>query len=206
MMKNITPVKGMKFSKIEIEHLFKSWLMISVAFAIFMTRDKLFSMEFIAAIIVAGLTVGIAFIFHELGHKFVAQKFHCKAEYRANFPMLYLMIILSFLGIIFAAPGGVIIQGLITRKQYGKIASAGPLMNILLGVIFFSLIFVTGEGFLKQIVHYGFYINSFLALFNLIPFPAFDGNKILHWNKTAYYSMIIASFILVAFAWNLFKL
>jgi Zn-dependent protease len=35
------------------------------------------------------------------------------------------------------------------------------------------------------------YVNTFLGLFNLIPFAMFDGKKILAWNKVAY-SLLIA--------------
>jgi Zn-dependent protease len=37
----------------------------------------------------------------------------------------------------------------------------------------------------------------------LLPFGSFDGSKILHWNKTVFYIMIGASFILLALSQNL---
>jgi Zn-dependent protease len=204
MLKNVTPTKNMSFSKIEVEHLFKSWAAITVAFAIIMSQD-LFSLQFLYSLLISGVAVGFAFIVHELSHKFVAQKYHCTAEFRANFPMLGLMFVLAILfKVIFAAPGGVLIQrGYLTRKQYGKIALAGPLSNLILAVFFLLVAFVARPGIVDAIGVYGFMINSWLALFNLLPFGSFDGSKILHWNKTVFYIMIGASFILLALSQNL---
>ena len=134
MMKNVTPQK-IKFSVQEIDNLWKSWLAISAAFAIAMSHG-IFNSVFFINLIISTITVGLGFIAHELSHKFVAQKFRCFAEYRANFNMLFLAIGLSFFGIVFAAPGAVMIHGHISRKQYGLIALAGPLANIAIALIF----------------------------------------------------------------------
>lgn len=203
MMKNVTPVKQMSFSKIEIDHLFKSWAVISIAFATIMSNN-LFSLEFLYALLVSGIAVGFAFVIHELSHKYMAQKYHCKAEFRANFPMLGLMFVLALLfKVIFAAPGGVLIQrGYLTRKQYGKIALAGPFSNLVLALFFLLVSSITNPGIINAIGSYGFIINSWLALFNLLPFGSFDGSKVLHWNKKVYFVVIGISFILLAISQN----
>ena len=80
---------------------------------------------------------------HELAHKFVAQKYGCVAEFRAFDQMLMLALGLAVLiGVIFAAPGAVMISGMVTRKENGYISVAGPLTNYILGVIFLLLLFV----------------------------------------------------------------
>jgi Zn-dependent protease len=40
-------------------------------------------------------------------------------------------------------------------------------------------------------------INSWLALFNLVPFGNFDGVKVLRWNRTLYIAMVITAFTLM---------
>ena len=108
--------------------------------------------------------------------------------------MLLIAIATAFLGFIFAAPGGVMIQGYVDKKRYAQIAAAGPLMNILIAIVFLWLSFVSG---FELISSFGFAINSWLALFNLIPIFPFDGSKIIAGNKFLYFSLVIASVILL---------
>jgi len=109
---------------------------------------------------------------------------------------------MSFFGFIFAAPGAVMIQGYLTREKNGKISLAGPAINILLSLIFLGLFFLTITynitGILSNLSMYGALINSWLAVFNLIPVWNLDGKKVLDWNKKIYFvSMAIAITMLV---------
>ena len=71
--------------------------------------------------------VGPAFILHEIGHKIVAKKYGCWAEFRADPKGLRFGIMLSFfLGFLFMAPGAVMVSGLLKRRYNGYIAVAGP--------------------------------------------------------------------------------
>ena len=177
----------MNFSDTEIEHLIKAWIAISLAFAILLSGRDIFSSDFGLMLLVSGFTVGLGFVLHELGHKYVAQRYNCLAEFRAFNGMLVLAILMSFLGFIFAAPGAVMINGYVNREKNGKISAAGPIVNLGLAVIFIGLILV---GFVNMFTHYGLLINSWLATFNLIPFWNLDGKKILRWNKVVYFSML----------------
>lgn len=188
-MKNITP-KKITFSKVELEHLWKSWLVISLAFAVAMSIPFFISLELVTNFIVAGLTVGLGFLFHEMGHKFMAQRYQCYAEYRANFQMLFLALVVSFLGFVFAAPGAVVIDGYINRKQRGIISLAGPLINTILAALFLPLIFFVQTPLFYKIVLYGFNINIWIALFNMLPFGMFDGRKVIAWDKGIYFAVI----------------
>jgi len=175
------------FSEEELNDLLWAWAAITLAFAIVLTVRGA-GLGFTANLIVTGLTVGIAFLFHELGHKIVAQKYGCWAEFRKFTLGLILALAMSFMGFIIAAPGAVMISGFISREQNGKIAVAGPLVNIGLAILFFMTgIFlpqIIGElpVLLGQIVFYGFFINAWLALFNMIPFPPLDGSKVMAWS------------------------
>lgn len=177
----------LRTSRIEIRDLFKAWLAISIAFAIIITGLS-FTFYFLAAILISAITVGLGFLFHELAHKITAQHYGCFAEFRSFDTMLILAIIMSFFGFVLAAPGGVFIQGQVGIARNGRISAAGPLTNMVIAVIFLLLILLTP---LKTIAFYGFIINSWLALFNMLPFGNFDGIKILRWNKTIYALMII---------------
>jgi Zn-dependent protease len=154
----------------------------------------------------AAFSVGTGFIVHELGHKVVAQHYGCFAEFRANGFMLMLAIIMSFFGFLFAAPGAVMIHGPVGVRRNGKISMAGPLMNLILAVIFLSnLLIFPFTGFLQALFSYGFMINTWLCLFNLIPILNFDGKKILAWNKLVYGSIVAGALILLFVQSTLFS-
>ncbi len=61
------------------------------------------------------------------------------------------------------------------------VALAGPLTNVLLAMLFASLLKLSGgpQALAGKIFYLGAGINLFLALFNLIPIPPLDGSKIL---------------------------
>ena len=82
------------------------------------------------------IAVGPAFVLHEIGHKIIAKKNGCWAEFRADPKGLQFGVLISlFLGVLFMAPGAVMVAGLVTRRQNGHIAIAGPLVNLGLFVI-----------------------------------------------------------------------
>ncbi|MBI2650039.1 hypothetical protein HYX04_01860 [Candidatus Woesearchaeota archaeon] len=193
--------KQIKFANIstsgtELKDLLKAWIAISAAFAIVLSKS-VFSPDFYAKFVVASLTVGIGFLFHEMGHKIVAQKYGCFAEFRSFDNMLLLAIAMSFFGFIFAAPGAVMITGKVSKARSGRISAAGPAVNIVLALIFFALVLAKVPVPFRPVAYYGFMINSWLALFNMIPFWLFDGYKILKWSKLAYGVLAALAFALM---------
>jgi len=185
----------MKFfytSRTEIKHLLKAWLIISLAFAI-ASSGLSFKSDFLISFIVSALTVGIGFLFHELAHKIVAQKYECFAEFRANTQMLILALIISFTGFIFVAPGAVFIQGNINREKNGKVSAAGPLTNMILALLFMPFLF-TPSAIIHKIAEFGMIINIWIAIFNMLPFWNFDGMKVLMWSRKTYIAMLAAAF------------
>lgn len=191
-------------SKVELTHLCIAWIAISFAFANILRGADI---TYLQALILSAITVGTGFFLHELGHKVVAQKFGCFAEFRAFFTMLVFAVALSFTGFVFAAPGAVMITGRPGPKQNGLISLAGPLINLILAFIFMvALVFavlLNASTFFAIICAYGITINTWLALFNLLPFANFDGVKIYAWNKGIYFTAMgftIVLFILQRFS------
>jgi len=197
MMNKTIKIGKINTSKVELVDIAKAWLAISLAFAFVYSGaslfsggiDKIFSTGFLVMFLISLFTAGIGFLFHELAHKFVAQKYGCVAEFRAFDQMLYLAVGLAVaIGFIFAAPGAVMIHGQVTRKENGIISAAGPLTNFSLAMIFMGLMFYLPTwGFIFNI---GFFINLWLGLFNLIPFGHFDGLKIFRWQPSVWGAMV----------------
>ncbi|HLD72301.1 MAG TPA: metalloprotease [Candidatus Nanoarchaeia archaeon] len=185
-------------SKIELIDITKAWLAISLAFALVYSGAsllggdvvKIFSVNFLLIFLVSLFTAGLGFLLHELAHKFSAQHYGCTAEFRAFDQMLYLAVGLAALvGFIFAAPGAVMISGMVTRKENGIISLAGPLTNYVIALIFYGLNYLVPT--LGFIFLTGFTINLWLGLFNLIPFGNFDGIKIFHWSTPLWLGMVV---------------
>jgi Zn-dependent protease len=108
--------------------------------------------------------------------------------------MLVLAVILSFFGLIIAAPGAVLISRpaniRISKRMNGKISSAGAIANLAVAALFLSLALIPVTGVLFEIAKFGFMINTWLALFNLIPFWMFDGRKVLEWSRSFYFILV----------------
>lgn len=170
----------MKFE--EKRDLLAAWLILGLAFA------NLLGGLNINSITVAMLTAGLGFLLHELAHKIVAQNYGLNAEFIADYKMLAFALFASFAGFIFAAPGAVYTRGQRTLQQQLWITAAGPITNIILAIVFLSVPGTVGS--------YGHYINTLLALFNLIPFGPLDGRKILEASKPVFAALVIISLAL----------
>lgn len=188
-----------KFSEEELIDLLWAWAAISFAFAVLLGGGIGGLGEgFPERLLLAAVTVGVAFLLHELAHKFIAQKYGYWAEFRRfNFGLI-LAVFLSFYGFIFAAPGAVMIAGIATREQNGKISMAGPLTNIILALLFLLLgMFLAAFGLstplLQSIMGFGITINGWLALFNMIPIPPLDGSKVFSWSFPAWLGIVGAA-------------
>ena len=105
------------------------------SFGIATTRKDVQAILFILPIVMVG--VGTGFILHELGHKFVSMKYGYWAEFKLWPQGLLVALVTSFLGFVFAAPGAVYTYAnYMTDEINGKISIAGPIVNIVLAIIF----------------------------------------------------------------------
>lgn len=196
---DLTPGYGRgRFSSIELRHILISVIVLSFAFTLVMKGrwlhgdDALFG--FLQFYAISFILIALSFIPHELGHKFVAQKYGAWSEYRMSERGLLFAVMISIFGFLIAAPGAVYIRGNINEEQNGKISAAGPLVNIVISAVAISmLIYMPMGGFVTLLVYMLAYINAFLALFNLIPFPPLDGSKIIRWNMGIWIFLIALS-------------
>ncbi|HTX60736.1 MAG TPA: metalloprotease, partial [Methanobacterium sp.] len=111
-------------------------------------------------------------------------------------------VITAFFGFLFIAPGAVYIHGeYISREQNGKISMSGPATNLLLAGLFFLVIYFNpANQFINLIGVLGFYVNSFLAMINLIPISILDGAKIFRWNPFVWIIMAVITGIMVFYS------
>lgn len=202
------------FTKNETKDLIITIIVITILFAYLFNPTKSLS-YFLLLIPVSLITVGLSFILHELGHKYVAQNYGFFAEFKKWNEGLIIAILSSFFGFVFLAPGAVYITSIreITEEENGKISLAGPAVNIVLAILFLILEIIihpvnaatvnllTYE--ISMITMLGFSINSFLAFFNLLPIPMFDGSKIFKWNKQLWLISIITAGILTYISYTL---
>ncbi|HSA35261.1 MAG TPA: Zn-dependent protease [Methanomassiliicoccales archaeon] len=188
------------FGRQELVQIAISVAVLTAAFTIVLSGNSpwYFAFGVAAAVSLTG------FLLHEMGHKFVAQRYGAWAEYRM-YPMgLFMALIFSFLGFLFAAPGAVYIQGRISKKQNGLISLAGPSTNILFGTTFIILwLAFPSEGTWSAAFNWIGVLSLFLAGFNLIPLGPLDGKKVLAWSPTAWVLAIIVTAIPLAIGYGL---
>ncbi len=148
---------------------------------------------FLYSLMVSFLAVFSGFVFHEMGHKFVAQRYGCWAEFRAFPRGILIALLFSLMGFVFAAPGAVMISGRINQEQNAKISMAGPIVNLGIGFSLIPVIMLVTYTPVLLAAYSVASINFLLAAFNLLPIPPLDGSKIWKWNIPVYILLLATS-------------
>ena len=165
------------------------FIVLSICFAISNTRFDVNAFISILPIVMIG--VGLGTILHEFGHKFVAMKYGYRSEFKLWPIGLLIAFVTSFFGIVIALPGEARIYAEdMSDEIVGRIAVAGPMLNIAFGLIFIVIaVLIYPLTPYSDILYYiflidaiGFSVNSFLATFNLFPLYTLDGTKIMKWS------------------------
>ena len=202
--------KNFGFDKNEVKDLILS----SIALAFIFSFDFSFFRDPISILLKALVLFFIilfSFIPHELAHKFVAIKYGYYAKYEMWKHGLLFALVLAIIsngGFIFAAPGAVVIYSIdhfrksrkTLTKENGIISMAGPMTNIIMSILALLLLKLFAFGAVATLIlGYLSRVNAFLALFNMIPIPPFDGSKIIWWNIPIWIIMIVVSVLLYVF-------
>ena len=183
------------FSMEEIKHIILATVALAFAFSLILNSSEIFGGVFIQSYKLSYFTdaliaVGLAFVLHELAHKFVAQKKGLWAEFRA-WPMgLFMAVGLAVItkgGFVFAAPGATMISGRhsvfgspekLNTINMGLIGIAGPVVNVILTAAFLPF---AAMGISLAIT--AAQVNAWLAIFNMIPLSLLDGAKVWQWSR-----------------------
>jgi len=139
-----------------------------------------------------------AFFFHELGHRQVAKHFNLQTKFR----LLTFGMMLTVFGVLFniyaltsggasfpslALPGAVVVLGLSKiDRTTGLCKAAGPIVNLVYGIILFGISFVIPAYPLNMLIGLAANLNFMLGTFNMLPIGILDGQNIWKWNKKIY--------------------
>lgn len=193
-------------SKGEIRDLIISFIVLSICFAIATAGLNIDRFVSILPIVMVGVAMGS--LLHELGHRFVAMKYDCHAEFKLWPLGLVIAFVTSFFGVVFASPGTTQVDSdNITDEINGRISLAGPMANIALALMFIAIAaLIYPLKFHSDIFHLiyliatvGFSVNSYLATFNLFPIYSLDGTKVMKWSVGVLIAVIaIAGIMMLA--------
>ena len=194
------------FSKTEINHLTLATLAFTMALAFMFSGGILGALSDPLAFLVYGvlalITFTPGFLVHEIAHKIQARKYGCWAEFRASPSGLRFGVLLAaILGIVFMAPGAVMVAGNTTREQFGKVALAGPVSNVVLWCIGLAsaVAFGGAGGIVDDVIYYWMWANGILGALNMLPFGPLDGKKIKTWSDAMFWIWLTITFSMVWF-------
>jgi Zn-dependent protease len=208
----INPERGkIKFSKIEVRDILISMVVLAAAFTILYRSGSILDyfayhfgedMKYVGLFAMCFGLVIFSFLLHELGHKFTAQRAGLYSEYRMYPIGLFIRLLTSLIGFLFAMPGAVNIAGQMDQKTYAKISLAGPVVNIILAAVgIVGALALDGKSLVVPFLMLGS-LNSILALFNMLPIPPLDGSKIVGWNLPVY--IVVIAIAAAEFAYVMF--
>jgi len=171
------------FSPTEVKHVIIGLVLVSAVGLSLRRSLQIIGINNFSLVLLAVALFTLGFILHELAHKFSAQSHGLWAEFRLSTLGVLITTLSVFSPIKFIAPGMVLIAGMAGSEVVGRVALAGPLTNLIIAFLAMLVSFAIPAGALHHVLALGCWVNSYMALFNLIPFGDFDGLKVFKWNK-----------------------
>lgn len=182
-------------SRVEFKHIIVAF----VLFGIFMAWAESPASSFLENLPAYLIGAGLVLIVHELMHNFTSHRFGIESEFRiAPVGIISVAITSVLFGNVFAIPGRTIIYGNPTQEQRGKIALSGPIVSIIM-VLLFGL-FASSGGFLGSVGLAGFNVAFIMAVYEMLPIAPMDGKEVKSWNRWVWRLYFFPVFAL--YAWT----
>lgn len=193
----------LKISNQELAHIGVAWFIFSIAFAPQMfiqgyaSTNNIYTAMTIVSI--ASFALGFAFIFHEMGHKFAAQYFKARAEFKLDRRGMLITVISIALRFYLLMPGATFWESNLSKYSdiRGRVSASGPIVNLHLACLSIVFFIFQGSplGSIGWVLFYfgqiSLYLNVFLGIFNLIPVWILDGKKIFEWSEMIWFCYLI---------------
>lgn len=160
------------------------------------------SQYFVSLVLTSAAAALTGFVAHEMAHKVSAQRRGFWAEFRLSPTGLMVSVITALAGFLWAAPGATVVGGvgMEDREDWGRISLAGPLTNVVFGIIFY--VGSIGLFLAFSIAYYWLlvlaFVNTWFGTFNLLPIGPLDGRKVLRWSATVWVIAFVAIAALTA--------
>ncbi|MEB2792887.1 MAG: M50 family metallopeptidase [Caldisphaeraceae archaeon] len=172
-----------------------SWPLGILSIIVALAGFQLLDIGFYSSPIFIGILIG--FISHEYMHRYVSRKYHMASIYTANVLGVVVTLVSSLFPIKLLMPGYVRTWTLGPASRKGVLYSvaSGPMINIAIAAVLFafSLFYQPYSFFLRGVA----WINAYLSLFNLIPIPPLDGEKIIRLDLMLWIIMFVISLVFV---------
>jgi len=191
------PRRRMTFSEEEVKHILIAMAFLIISFILMLRGSGIYGIAFVIPIALSVAFTG--FLFHELMHKYFAQRYGAWAEFRYSLWGLLLGLITSFFGLLLAAPGAVYISGNLNRRENGIVSLAGPMTNAFFAYLFmFASFAATPFLYVSTATAYIAFLDGWLGVFNMIPIFPLDGSKVLAWDTSNYLMALLVPLLPVA--------
>jgi len=153
------------------------------------------------------IAVTISFLLYHLAQRMMARKLKCYIAYRLWVPGVVFSLLFMMVGIKIVLIGGILLSAykfgrwgmkdrLPTVQEIGFISVAGPITNISLAIIFGLIAGPAATG-QESFFAYMSMLNSWLAIFNLVPIKNLDGGKVMFWSPVYWFFLSLFAILLI---------